>query len=631
MRGPASRARAGAIDQATVGCFSRASFGPPGRTCAARGLLKKEHRPHASRAATPPRQAGYQPLTSGMAGPFAGLPSWPVFGDLLLDWAPMPPGHGSDPPSSGVTSVPFRLVGFVRRHARVVAPMAAAAVLVVILLVNALLPAEVPATPYGRVVNTACRVDQVSLIRMARAYRPGRAGDIEMVPREPNLVARPDGGLTHEGPFTNLQHIPLFLLGQGYIKRERTVLRGVRAAAIAPTIASLLDFESRSWLPEEAPLAQAVRVDQPEQPPKLILTLVWEGIGRNVLAKWPDSWPDLARLRNNGTWYEKASAGTSPSAAAPVQATMGTAVYPRTHGIVGEAYRIGGRIVPAYSGGPSDLLVPTLADIYDRAEHGRPLVGLIGSDTAGFGLLGHGGSFPGGDGDILALHPRSGRGDRWRVPSGSWGRNFELPGALAHLRGLKGRFDTPAGADYETAALEQMISREGFGRDDVSDVLFASYSMGDSVAERYGMGSPQMRDAVAALDHQLFRLRSFLNESVGMHQWVMIVTADHGSTPNPAVVGSFVIDPTSLQSDLERQFGGGKDHPSVVTALGATQIWLNMPLLQKRGFTTNDVSRFLLDYTAGDNRGPNVEGADAPVFQAAFPTTLLPHLPCLGS
>ena len=40
MRG-AGRKRAGAIDQTTVGCFSRASFGPPGRHGAARGPLKK--------------------------------------------------------------------------------------------------------------------------------------------------------------------------------------------------------------------------------------------------------------------------------------------------------------------------------------------------------------------------------------------------------------------------------------------------------------------------------------------------------------------------------------------------------------------------------------------------------------
>ena len=509
--------------------------------------------------------------------------------------------------------------------------MAAAAVVAVVLLVNALLPAEVPATPYGRVVNTACRVDQVSLIRMARGYRPGRAGDIEMVPSEPNLVAAPGGRLTHEGPFTNLQHIPLFLLGQGYIRRGRTVLRGVRAAAIAPTIASLLDFESRSWLPEEAPLAEGIRVARPDQPPKLILTLVWEGIGRNVLAKWPNSWPDLEHLVNNGTWYEKASAGTSPSAAAPVQATIGTAVYPRTHGIVGDSYRIGGRIVPAYSRGPSDLLVPTLADVYDRERGGRPLVGLIGSDIAGLGLLGHGASFPGGDRDLMAHHPRTGRGARWSLPHTPWEHDFELPKGLDHFSGLKGRFDTPAGADYETSALEKIIRTQGFGRDDVSDLLFANYSMGDSVAERFGMGSPQMRDVVAGLDHQLFRLRTFLNKTVGMHQWVMILTADHGSTPNPAVVGSFVIDPTALQADLQRRFGGGKGHPSVVTGMGATQIWLNMPLLNKRGFTAYDVSRYLLDYTAGDNRGPNVEGADQRVFQAAFPTKLLPNLPCLGS
>jgi Type I phosphodiesterase / nucleotide pyrophosphatase len=543
----------------------------------------------------------------------------------------MPGARGEESPSSRVAGALSRTARFLRRHNRTVAPAATVLAIVFVLLLNGLSPAEQPARPFGRVIRTACRVEQVWLNRMARDYFPGRAGDIEMVPEEPNFVAGPHGEITHEGPWTNLQHVPMFMLGQDYIKSDRTKLRTVTTAAVAPTLASLLGFTSGSWIPEAAPLAEGIRFERPERPPKLVLTVVWEGSGRNVLAKWTDSWPDLTRLLHGGTWYEKASVGTSPSAAAAAQAVMGTAVFPRTHGIVGDSYRMGKRIVPAYSSGPSGILVPSLADLYDRAEHGRALVGLLGSDTAGLGLIGHGASFPGGDRDIVALHSPSGRDDRWGIPHAPWADDFRAPRALDHLRGLHGRFDTPAGTDYETSALERLIETEHFGRDDVADLLFASYGLAQRTADRFGMGSPQMGDAVEALDAQLPRLRTFLNRTVGTGRWVMIVTADHGSTPNPKVVGAFIIDPSRLVSDIQRRFGGGAGEPSVVTGMSASQIWLNMPLLHERGSTSYDVSRFLLDYTTGDNRGGRVEGGDRRVFQAAFPTNVLPLLPCLGS
>jgi hypothetical protein len=539
----------------------------------------------------------------------------------------------------------------------VVAPAAAVLVVALVVLVNGLSPAEPPPRPYGRVVTTTCLLDQISLIRMARDYSPARAGDIEMVPRQPNFVAGPDGTITHEGPWTNLQKVPMFLLGPGYIKRGRTKFRTVTTAAVAPTIASLLNYTSRSWLPEEAPLAEGIRLKRPTRPPRLVLTMVWEGVGRDVLAKWPNSWPDLRRLQNNGTWYDKASAGSSPSAGSAIQTTIGTGVYPRTHGIVGDSFLLNGKVVPAHADGPSDLLVPTLADLYDRAQRGRPLVGLVGTDRAGLGLIGHGASFPGGDRDFVALHSASGPAGHWGLATASWARDYRVPRALESLGGLgtfnrradaldgatdgrwegarlsrlDGGFDTPAGADYETLALQRLIATEGFGRDVVPDLVFASYGLPQLVAQRYGMNSFQMRDTVETLDRELFVVRTFLNKTVGSHRWVLILTADHGSTPNPKVVGAFAIDPNELRRDLQQRFGGGPDKPSIVRAISPTQIWLNMHLLHARGFTTYDVSRFLLGYTIGDNRKGDVANAGERVFQAAFPTSLLPLLPCLGS
>jgi hypothetical protein len=461
-------------------------------------------------------------------------------------------------------------------------------------------------------------VAQLDLARMARDDYPGRTGDIELVPTPPDFVAGPGGAVTHEGIETNLQHIPLLLFGPGYVSRGATRYRVVTEAAIAPTIARLVGFAPRSWFPEEAPLTEALK-DPPAtpSPPRLVITVVWEGVGRNVLAKWPDSWPNLQQLRRRGTWYQKANAGTSPTAGAALQATIGTGVFPRTHGIVGDSFRLGRRIVPAWSNGASELHAPTLADLYDRSRGNRPLVGLVAPDSAGLGLVGHGASLSGADRDIVAIQS-PGRPGRWGVPNAPWSRDYRAPRSLS----------SPSG---ETGTVQRLVRDQHFGADGVPDLLFVSYGTAEAAETQWGMGSVQVGDAIRSLDRQLLTLRSFLNRDVGKGRWVLILTADHGARANPKYTGAYAIDPARLQADIQRRFGGGAGHPSVVQAVGPTQIWIDTKRLSARGYTLYDVSRFLLDYTIADNSTKLAEGGDQRVFQAAFPTALLPVLPCLGS
>jgi hypothetical protein len=452
--------------------------------------------------------------------------------------------------------------------------------------------------------------------------------------------------------------VPLVLFGPGYIKRGQTTYRPATTAAISPTIARLVGFTASSWFPEEAPLSEALRPEPAGgHPPRLVVTVVWEGVGRNVLAKWGTVSPSLQQFRDRGTSYDKASAGSSPPASSATQATIGTGVYPRTHGIVGDSFRRGQGVVTAWSRGPSDLLVPTFADMYDRAQNNRPLVGLVGGDSAGLGLIGHGAAARGGDRDIVEMHSPTGPADRWGPPAAPWGRDYvsaatldSFPGLAdanakldaldgsrdgrwegTRIAGLDGGFDTPAGIDYETAAVEQLVREEGFGKDGTPDLLFVTYGQGRAAQVRWGLGSPQMRDSVQALEQSLPSLRSFLNQVVGDSHWVMILTADHGARGNPAATGGYAIDPNRLKADLQQRFGGGPDQPPVVHAVSPTQIWLNRETLRRRGYTAYDVSRFLIGYTRAANGAPKGDLSDEPVFQAAFPTSLLPRLPCLGS
>ena len=233
----------------------------------------------------------------------------------LLHWASMLGGSPQKGPRAAAAGALARTARRIRQHPRIVTPVAAALVALLVLLVNGLSPAQPPARRAGRVVDAACGVDQVSLARMARDYFPSRTGDLQLVPTPPDFVAGPHGEITHEGIEPNLQHVPLLVFGPGYIRRGPFVYRPVTTAAIAPTFARLLGFAPRTWFPDEAPLAEALKTppDSP-RPPKLVVTVVWEGVGRDVLTKWPHSWPYLRQLRRRGAWRISGKCSTARSA-----------------------------------------------------------------------------------------------------------------------------------------------------------------------------------------------------------------------------------------------------------------------------------------------------------------------------
>jgi hypothetical protein len=116
---------------------------------------------------------------------------------------------------------------------------------------------------------------------------------------------------------------------------------------------------------------------------------------------------------------------------------------------------------------------------------------------------------------------------------------------------------------------------------------------------------------------------------VGAGRSILVLTADHGATPDPRVMDGYVIDPRELQADLDRRFGD-PSHAPIVTGMSPTEIWLNNRSLEALGYTAYDVSRFLLDYTVAKNGGPTAPDGGRRVFLTAFPTNLEPGEPAQG-
>ena len=533
-------------------------------------------------------------------------------------------------------------------------PIALAAVLGALAAAPSGAPALAQASDLAERVCAALPPEQ--LLRIARGTRLDRSGDVQYVPIEPNFVG---GGLPHAGPWDYVQHVPLFLYGPGSV-RPGVYRRPVTLADVAPTLGALVRY--RFEAPDGRPLTEALLPGRPL--PRLVVVVVWDSAGMDVLRRWPDAWPYLRSLSRQGAWFERATVGSSPSNTPTAHATIGTGAFPDLHGFTDEFVRLAGRMQKPNANGPAFLILPTLADLYDRARGNRPLVGAVASLSAHVMMMSHGRLWGGGDADIAVTREKEDASTggaetvRWNLTT-AMAPFYELPGYVNEVGGfeedvrrldqadgaldgrwrdndiaaLAGGFDTPARTPYQTRLVEEIVRREGFGDDRVPDLLFVNYKAIDTIGHRFSADSLEMRDAVAWQDADLRELVGFLDREVGAGAWAMALLADHGTNRDPGVSGAFQIDIRALEREVDEAFDDGDGVPLVQDAR-PTQMWLDPGELADAGATAEDVAAFIwsltkADVPAGAERPVPAEQADDPVFAAAFPSSILAGLPCL--
>jgi predicted AlkP superfamily pyrophosphatase or phosphodiesterase len=492
-------------------------------------------------------------------------------------------------------------------------------------------------------IRSACSLPKKEMIRVWTGYNPERSGDIQYIPREPNYVGN---WQSHSGPWAYLQQIPMFFYGPGHVPEVGRVSRPVTMADLAPTLAQFLGFEFNA--PDGEPLTEAVIPDA--DPPKLILTMVWDGGGIDVLDTYPTSWSGVERLIPKGVWFENATVGSSPSVTPAIHTTLGTGAIPRRHGIMDLIFRVEDKLTSTRARVQDYLLVPTLADLYDLDRANNAVVGTV-SPGGTQGMIGQGAGLDGGDRDVAIFsqqgHWESG-GDAYEYPGyavdeaaleearrrldladgkadGLW-LGQELPDASGNLG------DTPAFAEYQTGMLEDIIDSEGFGADNIPDLLFTNYKQIDQVGHGWGFPTPQMEAVVQSSDRAFMDLTEILDRQVGEGEWVMVLTADHGATPLPETTGAYPISNFELADDIDARFDGDGDDVRVVRDVRPTQGWLNLHELEQNGHTVDEVARFLMNYTVEQNTPEGRAFAADPdqvVFSAAFPGPALEQLPCL--
>jgi Type I phosphodiesterase / nucleotide pyrophosphatase. len=224
---------------------------------------------------------------------------------------------------------------------------------------------------------------------------------------------------------------------------------------------------------------------------------------------------------------------------------------------------------------PTDILVPTLADLWSDATNNRTWVGEIGYQIWHLGMIGKGGAsrtagnLPVGVyfDEKLAVHDWTVHNpDYYRMPLQVPGRQaldahragFNAPDWDAQFTPRRAAADccSPPIVQYQGDLIESTLRSEPVGRGDVTDLLYINFKAPDYTGHIYNMLSKWEPLVLEEVDRQLARTVSLL-DSMFPGEYVLMVTADHGQCPTPDAVGGVRLDPIQLRDEIEREFGGG--------------------------------------------------------------------------
>lgn len=496
-------------------------------------------------------------------------------------------------------------------------------------------------------IERGCMLDDTLLRRIYNGYDPLHSEDVTTVPLKPNYSGA-FSVTSHSGPWDYLQRVPLVFYGPGYIKASgKPLMQEASIVDVYPTVGELSGVELE---PRSGALRSEILEPDPPKPPKLVVTIIWDAVGRNVLERWPHAWPNLARLEQQGSSFYNSFVGSSPSITPATHASLGTGAYPREHGVTAIVYRDKSGVRGIFMNrDPGDLKLTTYGDQIDQAFDDESKVGLLGWRSWHLGLMGHGAAIEGGDADELGIigldEHITGNQDFYSTPSylksfpGLEERIEELDREDGEVDGdwlghpIATKHDNPAWVNYEADVFLAMLQRGAYGADDVPDLFFSNFKMTDIAGHQYSMDSREERAVLQAQDAALGRIVDYLEQQVG--DFVLVLSADHGNSPSPQRSGSWPILQGQLSVDVDVHFG--IDDGGLINSGSAVGPFLNRDVARRNGVTAQQVAEFLNGYTIRDNwAGDELpagyeERGNENVFAAAWASEDLPEvLDCAG-
>lgn len=407
-----------------------------------------------------------------------------------------------------------------------------------------------------------------------------------------------------------------------------------------------------------AMLAACAGVPTAQDKPRLVVFMAVDGLPqRQVLAYRDQLAPDgLARFLDRGAWFANAHYGHAVTATAPGHAAMLTGAYPHRTGIINNEWRdantgqtvyntgdtsatyIGHKTRPLDGTSPRNLKVETVGDVLRRIEPRSKVIAISGKDRGAilpagktgtaYMYMSESGQFASST-HYMKEHPAwvkefhaNKPGDRffkteWKplLPEAAYARSIPdsqpwfgvRGGKLPMMMGVPA--DDAPGPGYYSALLSSpfadilalefaraAIAGEQLGRDDAPDILAVSLSGHDYVNHRWSAESRLSHDHLLQLDRQFGAFFRDLDAAVGKHNYIAVLTADHGFMPAPEhsqsqgqaagriSAGQML---AAVNAELQRAFG----EPKLVPFISAsTALVLDRKLIAQKGLNFDAIA-----------------------------------------
>ncbi|NOZ34752.1 MAG: alkaline phosphatase family protein [Chlorobi bacterium] len=128
-------------------------------------------------------------------------------------------------------------------------------------------------------------------------------------------------------------------------------------------------------------------------------------------------------------------------------------------------------------------------------------------------------------------------GDNNSFEIGFIGGRKTFPYNLPALKNISDSYDilnsTPFGNTYTKDFAISAIVNENLGKDNYCDYLNIAFTATDNITNKFGIRSVELEDTYIRLDRDLRHFINFVNDFVGIENTVIILTSDRGSSDSP--------------------------------------------------------------------------------------------------
>ncbi|TYA59694.1 alkaline phosphatase PafA [Formosa maritima] len=183
-----------------------------------------------------------------------------------------------------------------------------------------------------------------------------------------------------------------------------------------------------------------------------------------------------------------------------------------------------------------------------------------------------------------------------RILNGKESATF--PYDLEGIKSLNGNFkiiaESPYGNNLTTDFALAAIDGEKLGQDENTDILTISYSSTDKIGHDYGVNAKETQDTYLRLDLDLERLFKALDEKVGLGQYTVFLTSDHGAQDVPAYLTSEKIpaglfDESAMFDDINELLEKNYGVENLVLSRANNQLFFDHALIEKKSLDLQSI------------------------------------------